>query len=75
MERMRVEVGTPLPESVRALLSRPPPSRTARVETFTGEVSDDATTAVRKRFTLEDTASLTIRSSSRYFMCSVVKVD
>jgi len=61
-----VEMGTPLPEPVRALLSRPAPSKTARVETFTSEVTDDATAVVRKRFTLDDTESLTIRSSSRY---------
>jgi len=65
MERVRVALGTPLPEPVRTLLNRPAPSKTARVETFTSEVPDDATSAVRKRFKLEDTASLTIRSSSR----------
>jgi len=68
-------MGTPLPERVRALLSRPAPSKTARVETFTsetspGEVTDDsapvdASSVARKRFTLEDSESLTIRSSSR----------
>lgn len=63
---MRVEMGMPLPEPVRAMLSRPVPSKTARVETFTSEVPDDSTAVVRKRFTLEDTESLTIRSSSRY---------
>ena len=71
MERMRVALGTPLPGPVKALLNRPAPAKTARVETFTGEVPDDATTVVRKRFTLEDTASLTIRSNSRYVMCTV----
>lgn len=71
MERMRVALGTPLPGPVKALLNRAAPAKTARVETFTGEVPDDATTVVRKRFTLEDTASLTIRSNSRYVMCTV----
>ena len=67
---MRVAMGTPLPERVVALLNRPAPSKTARVETFTDEEPDDASAAVRKRFTLEDTASLTIRSSSRYVTCN-----
>jgi len=65
MERVRVEMGTPLPEPVKLLLSRPAPAKTARVETFTSVEPDDAAAVVRKRFTLEDTASLTIRSSSR----------
>jgi len=65
MERVRVEMCSPLPEPVRVMLSRPAPSKTARVETFTSEATDDATAIMRKRFTLEDTASLTIRSSSR----------
>jgi len=66
MERTRVAVGTPLPEAVRALLNRPAPSKTARVETFASDVSDDDSPAVvRKRYTLEDTESLTIRSSRR----------
>ena len=65
MERVRVEMGTPLPEAVKVMLSRSAPSKTARVETFTSEAADDATAVLRKRFTLEDTASLTIRSSSR----------
>jgi len=65
MERVRLEMGTPLPEAVKVMLSRPPPSKTARVETFTSEAAEDATAVMRKRFTLEDSASLTIQSSSR----------
>ena len=62
---MRAEMGTPLPEPVRTLINRPAPSKAARVETFSDDVLDDTAAVVRKRFTLEDTASLTIRSSSR----------
>ena len=65
-------MGTPLPEPVRTLLNRPAPSKTARVETFSSEASDDSTAVERKRFTLEDTASLTIRSSSRYVTHNVL---
>jgi len=65
MGRVRMEMGTPLPEPVKVMLSRPAPSKTARIETFASETTDDATAVMRKRFTLEDTASLTIRSSSR----------